>query len=151
MNLSPLALTCSRILLVPGGVHYLPCGCGLLDQFFSFKWREDFTTGIEPPTTPFGNGYLSTITQWFRVISDLPNTTYPSSHAGYGSGQECLSPATLILSQDYFVQHQKNSLLPIAKVQKLYAKVYRVFPLLDLVSSKGTLWPMCLAICKQNT
>jgi hypothetical protein len=31
--------------------------------FTSYLAREDFTVGIEPPTTPFGNGYLSTITR----------------------------------------------------------------------------------------
>ena len=30
MNLSPLALSCSRIPLVHGGVYYLPCGGGAL-------------------------------------------------------------------------------------------------------------------------
>jgi hypothetical protein len=52
VNLNPLALPCLRILLA----SYLP------SYLFSMKWREYYTTKIEPPTTPFENEYLSTIT-----------------------------------------------------------------------------------------
>ena len=37
MNLSPLALSCSRILLVQGGVYCLPCNGGLLAYLASFS------------------------------------------------------------------------------------------------------------------
>ena len=68
VNLSMLALPCSRILLVQDGVYCLPCGgwdLGFLSPpFFPplVNYKEDCTVRIEPPTTPFGNGYFSTIT-----------------------------------------------------------------------------------------
>ena len=71
-----LVLSCSRIIMMLGEVNaYLAVG-GLLAsyylaRFFPVKWREDFRAGIEPPSTPLGNGYLCTIAWEFRVISDL--------------------------------------------------------------------------------
>ena len=67
VNLSPLALSCSKIPLVQGGVYYLPCGGWALGFLLAYlvgsrQVERNFIAGIELPTTPLGNGHLSTIT-----------------------------------------------------------------------------------------
>ena len=81
VNFSLLALPCLRTLLVQGGYTAYLAVDGLLASYLSsqlvslfiylIKHRQNFTTRIELPPTPFGNGYLSTITQQFRVIADF--------------------------------------------------------------------------------